>query len=85
MKLYLSQESIEGIGGSPIWCERSQDLSQQKVKTEDGGETFLHGKELKQMTKKRMISKLIPDLVSCPPHLCGILAPEKVVEKEKIK
>ena len=35
--------------------------------------------------KKRMISKLIPDLLSCPTHLHGNLAPKKVVEKERSK
>ena len=35
--------------------------------------------------KKRMISNLIPDLLSCPTHLHGILAPKKVVEKDKSK
>ena len=32
-----------------------------------------------------MISKLIADLLSCPTHLRSILAPKKVVEKEKSK
>ena len=32
-----------------------------------------------------MISKLIPDLLSCPTHLFGILALKKVIQKDKIK
>ena len=35
--------------------------------------------------RKRMISKLIPDLLSCPTHFYGIIAPKKFVEKEKNK
>ena len=32
-----------------------------------------------------MISKLIPDLLSCPTHLHGILSPKNIVENEKSK
>ena len=32
-----------------------------------------------------MISKIIPDLLSCPTHISGILAPKKVVEEDKNK
>ena len=45
----------------------------KKTKIEDEGETILPGKELEQKKKRIMISKLIPDLLSCPTHLCGIL------------
>ena len=42
-------------------------------------------RQLEHKKKKRMIFILIPDLLSCPTHLCGILAPKKVVEKDKSK
>ena len=55
----------------------------KKAKSEYEREMILTGKELKQKKKKRMISNLISNLLSSPTHLCGILAPKKVVEKDK--
>ena len=56
----------------------------QKAKSDNEGKTFLPGKELEQNKKKRMIPKLIPDLLSCPTHLCASQLQKEVVEKEKI-
>ena len=38
----------------------------KKAKTEDEGEMILPAKESEQKKKRRMISKLVPNLVSCP-------------------
>ena len=54
----------------------------KKVKFEDKGETICPGKMLEQKKKKILISKLIPDLLSCPTHLHGILALKKFAEKD---
>ena len=35
--------------------------------------------------EEKMISKLIPDLLTHPKHSCSILAPKKVVVKDKDK
>ena len=48
-------------------------------------ETILPGKELEHKRKKRMISKLIPDLLLFPTHLCGILAPKRLSKKIEVK
>ena len=57
----------------------------KKAKTDDEEETVLPGIELEQKKKKRMTSKLIPNLLSCPTHLCGILVPKNVVKRRKVK
>ena len=57
----------------------------KKAISDDEEDKIFPGKELEHKTKKRRISKLIPDLLSCLTHLCGILAPKKVVKKDKCK
>ena len=57
----------------------------KKVNSDDEGEKILPGKESEHEKKKRIIFKLIPDLLSCPIHHHGILTPKKVVEKDKSK
>ena len=57
----------------------------KKVKSEDEEDMILPGKEFEQKKKKRMISKLLPDLLSCLTHFCGFLAPKNVVGKDKSK
>ena len=51
----------------------------KKAKAEDEGETILPEKESEQKKKKKMISNLIPNLLSCPTHLHLIIAPKKIV------
>ena len=46
---------------------------------------ILPGKEFEQKKKKRMISKLLPDVLSCLTNFCGFLAPKNVVGKDKSK
>ena len=42
-------------------------------------------KSVGTQNKKRMISEFIPYLYSCPTHLFGLLAPKKMIEKDKSK
>ena len=60
-------------------------LHTKKAKFDDEGETILPRKELEHKNKNRLISKLIPDLLLYPTHLCHILAPKKIFQQDKSK
>ena len=60
-----------GVKYHKIYCTKN-------AKTEDEGETITK-------KKRRMISKLVPNLLSGPTNIRQIIAPKKIVDNEKDK
>ena len=66
-------------------CVKYHKIYHIKQAKSDDGESVLPENELDLKKKKIMISKLIPDLLSYPTHLCSILALRKFAEQNKSK
>ena len=68
----ISRKHKQKLGNIQAGVKYNKIYHTKKMRTENDRETMHHRKELERKKKKRKISKLIPYLLSCPKHACGI-------------